>query len=93
LKTKRENLQAQEDELQATLTELGGKLKAVESGKSVYAIRSGWACLASSHLTCPILIELVQNATNLPIRGPKHSARWRSCRKTTPVTLDFVKVM
>jgi hypothetical protein len=45
LKAKRENLQAQEDELQATLTELGGKLKAVESGKSVYAIGSGQACL------------------------------------------------
>jgi DNA repair protein RAD50 len=46
LKTKRENLQAQEDDLQATLTELGGKLKAVESGKSMYAIRSGRVCLS-----------------------------------------------
>jgi DNA repair protein RAD50 len=94
LKGKRESLQAQEDDLQATLTELGGKLKAVESGKSVCVIRSGRACLPSSHLTYyHISIEPVQNAPNLPIRGPKHSARWRSFRKTTPVTLAFVKVM
>lgn len=75
LKIKRENLQSQEDELQAALTELGGKLKAVESGKSVYAIRSVWACVAFGHLTCHILIQPIQNATNLLIRGPKHSAR------------------
>jgi DNA repair protein RAD50 len=93
LKSKRENLQSQEDELQAALTELGGKLKAVESGKSVYAIRSGRESHASSHLTCHIFIEPVQNAPNSPIKGPKHSARCRSCRRTTLVTLDFVKVM
>jgi DNA repair protein RAD50 len=36
LVSKKERLQSQEDDLQVVLTEIGGKLKAIESGKSVY---------------------------------------------------------